>query len=147
MGGNCYRKNHEAGPWYELLTIRNMIDARITAGKDTFYPRFLYLQWLKFPEYLKGDQDNRRRQLYGDLALLPGEHFPTNYVPTNKLSPVDTLPSPDFDVLNFETSKYPPGTVFERYDERPTRHKGRPRGGHSRATLWRRLRERQAVMI
>lgn len=143
----CYRKGRESGAKYELKTIRWMIDARIKAGKDATFPRRLYLTWIKDAEFKKADENNRRTGVYGDLTLIDDEKFPRGYIPTDKLPRVDTSPAPDFDDLNFETSKNLPGTVYEEFNDRPTRRHGRPRGGNSRTTEWRRRKEQQAVMI
>jgi hypothetical protein len=145
MGNNCYRKGYESGPWYELATIRKIIYLRDLDGSDATFPRHLYFEWLKYPEFRKGDENNRRRGLYSDLALLPGERYPRGYVPTDKLPPAAIVTPPDFDDLNFETKGF---QNSENLKIVVNSQPGRPRksGELSRSTTWRRRKE-QGVLL
>lgn len=71
MGGEvCYRPGFERGPWYELLTIRNLISMKESKGKDASYERGLIKSWLKFPEYKRADQKNESDGRYNHLTAL-----------------------------------------------------------------------------
>lgn len=131
MGNNCYRKGRESGPWYELKSLRTHITMSEELGKDTTITRGLYLEWLKDREFMKADENNRRKGFYTDLVLTDGEHYPKGYTVTSKLPRQDTATPENFEVFNFETTAGP----------------GRPRatGELSRTTAWRRRRELAAV--
>ncbi len=66
--GNCYRAGYERGPWYELKTFRQHMDAREAKGEDVKWYIGVYKSWLEFPEYAKADKLNIGKGFYKPLS-------------------------------------------------------------------------------
>lgn len=127
MGGEvCYRQGYERGPWFEMFCLRRIIAHLVITGKDADFEKELLAAWQKIPEYQNVVIPPQFLEGLGTLekqaGLLSQGEKGINTPPASKAPP-------DFDVLE----------VLKQ-------NGGRPRGGLSRTTVWRREKEKEGKM-
>lgn len=134
MGGNCYAKNKERGPWFELQELRQAIRAIEARGGDASFERDLLKSWLSYPEYQRADGLAKEH----GIEPLPLKEE-ARYLRKLIKSPADVMKSPQI----CESGKNE-GVVLKHPG-------GRPKidgDDISRTTAWRRKQEeKQGVLL
>jgi len=51
MGGICYQKNNERGPWFEIKCTKEVIINKEARGENANFERELLESWAKYPGY------------------------------------------------------------------------------------------------
>ena len=139
MSPASYKSGSERGAWFELVCLRQTIDALEAKGCDASFERSLYRAWLKDADFAKADKENRRSGRYGVLARMDDKQESVSKIP----DPISTTP------MNYET----PGNAekgissAEEAISRPSRGRPRKTGEVSRATAWRRRKQEVAQGI